>query len=95
MLEAQLGVMPSSDETTFAIVLELKDGQAPSAPRGEDPPPWVPAATGETTSGASEKAELHIIRAVDKFVYLQLSLTVQESEEKLKLLATIDAKVKS
>lgn len=31
----------------------------------DDPPPWIPATTQHTTSGASEKAELHMVRAVD------------------------------
>ena len=31
----------------------------------DDLPPWIPATTQHTTSGASEKAELHMVRAVD------------------------------
>ena len=70
-----------SEETSFAIVIELKDYKSPSAPGGQasgyyhtggifscvcqDPPPWVSAMIGDTTSGASERAELHIIRAVE------------------------------
>ena len=28
-------------------------------------PPWIPAFEADTTSGASEKAELHMVRAVE------------------------------
>lgn len=31
----------------------------------ETPPPWIPAVTQHTTDGATEKAELHMVRAVD------------------------------
>ena len=31
----------------------------------DDPPPWLPAVTQHTTPGASEKSELHMVRAVD------------------------------
>jgi hypothetical protein len=31
----------------------------------QDPPPWIPADAQHTTTGASEKAELHMIRAVN------------------------------
>lgn len=34
-------------------------------PIQDDPPPWIPATTQHTTSGASEKAELYMVRAVD------------------------------
>ena len=34
-------------------------------PRPQDPPPWIPAAAAHTTSGVSDKAELHMVRAVD------------------------------
>jgi hypothetical protein len=81
----------------------------------QDPPPWIPATTEDTTAGSSEKAELHMIRAVDtgiinasffsamksllSFVlirfYLQLSLSVQESEAKLKMLALVDGQGKT
>jgi len=94
MIEAQLGVMPSVDELSFAIVIELKDNNAPSAPRGQDPPPWIPAPTEDTTAGASEKAELHMIRAVDTGI-INLSLSVQESEAKLKLLTLVEGQGKS
>ncbi|OCH86053.1 DNA-binding protein [Obba rivulosa] len=84
MVEAQLGHLPVEDDPTFAIVLELQDDKAPSATHGKDPPPWVPAATHHTTSGASENAELHMLRAVDTGI-ISLSMAVQESEQKLNL----------
>lgn len=31
----------------------------------QDPPPWIPADKQHTTSGASNNAELHMLRAVD------------------------------
>ncbi|KAI9512544.1 DNA-binding protein [Russula earlei] len=77
----------SGGEITFAIVLELQEGKVPSAmPDKDDPPPWLPAVTQHTTSGASEKAELHMVRAVDTGV-VNLSLAVQESADKLRILA--------
>jgi hypothetical protein len=30
-----------------------------------DPPPWIPALTAHTTGGASDNAELYMVRAVD------------------------------
>ncbi|OAX43048.1 DNA-binding protein [Rhizopogon vinicolor AM-OR11-026] len=84
MIESQLGLLelPSGDEATFAVVLELKDNTAPSASKDKDPPPWVPADLQHTTSGASEEAQLHLLRAVDTGI-INISLAVQESEEKL------------
>lgn len=64
----------------------------------QEPPPWMPAEIQHTTYGASKSAELSMIRAVNtgvinvsrgalfflKGIHLvQLSLAVQESEEKL------------
>ncbi|KAL0951513.1 hypothetical protein HGRIS_008198 [Hohenbuehelia grisea] len=83
MIESQLGPLNASDEISFAIVLELQDDKAPSASRGEDPPPWIPAENQHTTSGASNKAALHLVRAVNTGI-INLSLAVQESEDKLK-----------
>lgn len=37
----------------------------PSAYISQDPPPWVAADKQHTTSGASDNAELHMLRAVD------------------------------
>ena len=45
--------------------MELKDDLKPSKHEGSnEPPPWIPAEKQHTTTGASEYAELHIIRAV-------------------------------
>ncbi|KAI0375163.1 DNA-binding protein [Pilatotrama ljubarskyi] len=83
MIEAQLGQM-YTDDLSFAIVLELQDDKAPSAAHGKEPPPWIPASTPDTTSGAADSAELLMIRAVDTGI-INLSLAVQESEYKLNL----------
>ncbi|KAK7695173.1 hypothetical protein QCA50_002363 [Cerrena zonata] len=72
------------DDLSFAIVLELKDDKAPAVSKGKDPPPWVPATTLHTTAGASDEAELHLLRAVDTGI-ISLSLAVQESEQKLEI----------
>lgn len=69
------------DDVSFAIVLELKDNAAPTVSstkvctriliriRGlknfQDLPPWIPAETQHTTSGASENAELYMLRVVN------------------------------
>ncbi|KAH9065778.1 hypothetical protein EDB87DRAFT_1593128 [Lactarius vividus] len=91
MIESQLAELPRDGENTFAIVLELREGEAPSAtPYKDDPPPWIPATTQHTTSGASEKAELHMVRAVDTGV-VNLSLAVQESADKLRILAELNS----
>jgi len=82
MVESQLGVIETSDDLSFAVVLELRDNKAPSATRGKDPPPWIPATAPHTTAKASDNAELHMLRAVDTGV-INLSLAVQESEYKL------------
>ncbi|KAL7285433.1 hypothetical protein ACG7TL_000530 [Trametes sanguinea] len=92
MIEAQLGQMYLED-LSFAIVLELHDDKAPSATQGKDPPPWIPAATPDTTAGAAESAELHMVRAVDTGI-LNLSLAVQESEYKLNLAREAESKGK-
>lgn len=84
MVESQLGLLelPNGDEASFAVVLELKGNTAPSASKDKDPPPWVPADLQHTTSGASEEAQLHLLRAVDTGI-INISLAVQESEQKL------------
>ncbi|KAG2076867.1 DNA-binding protein [Suillus decipiens] len=84
MIESQLGVLelPTGDEASFAIVLELKENTMPSASKDNEPPPWVPADRQHTTSGVSEKAQLHLLRAVDTGI-INISLAVQESEQKL------------
>jgi len=83
MVESQLGQMYLGDDASFAIVLELKDDQSPSVSHSKDPPPWIPADTHHTTAGASTNAQLHMLRAVDTGI-INLSLAVQESEEKLR-----------
>jgi mitotic spindle assembly checkpoint protein MAD2B len=64
MIEASLGQMELGDDVSFAIILELKDQAAPSISQTSDPAPWIPAEGQHTTAGASDKAELHMIRAV-------------------------------
>ena len=54
-----------TDDISFAIVIELKDDKAPTVTHGKEPPPWVPATVQHTTTGASEDAQLHMLRAVD------------------------------
>ncbi|KAI0068152.1 DNA-binding protein [Artomyces pyxidatus] len=89
MIESQLGELPHNEDNSFAIVLELQDGKAPSVkPAKDDPPPWIPATTQHTTPGATDEAELHMVRAVDTGV-INLSLAVQESEDKLRLLSEL------
>lgn len=67
----------------------------------QEPPPWAPASRPDTTAGAADVAELHMVRAVDTGIidvcilqpgnelgnspFPQLSLAVQESEYKLNL----------
>jgi len=82
MIEAQIGQLYLGDDISFAIVIELKDDAAPSHSDTADPPPWIPAVTQHTTSGTSDDAELHMIRAVNTGI-INLSLAVQESAEKL------------
>jgi len=52
------------DDVSFAILIELKDDAAPTPSKNEEPPPWLPADNQHTTSGTSDEAELHLIRAV-------------------------------
>ncbi|KAK7041692.1 hypothetical protein VNI00_008981 [Paramarasmius palmivorus] len=82
-IEASLGQMYLGDDVSFAIVLELKDGKSPTQKNSKEPAPWIPAESQHTTSGTSEDAELHMIRAVNTGI-INLSLTVQESDIKLK-----------
>ncbi|KAH9835931.1 DNA-binding protein [Rhodofomes roseus] len=90
MIEAQLGQIQSTEDLSFAIVIELQDDRAPAASTDHDPPPWIPAVEGHTTAGASEKAELHMVRVVETGI-INLALAVQESEEKLRLLSNEEA----
>ncbi|KAJ7170076.1 DNA-binding protein [Mycena filopes] len=64
MVESQLGQMYLDDDVSFSIGIELKADNVPGA-KDKNPPPWIPAYTQHTTSGASEDAELHLIRAVN------------------------------
>ncbi|KAF8640991.1 hypothetical protein AX17_000636 [Amanita inopinata Kibby_2008] len=82
MIESLLGQTNLGDDASFAIVLELQDNKAPTVSADKEPPPWIPADAQQTTSGTSDKAELHMIRAVNTGV-ISLSLAVQESEIKL------------
>ncbi|KAF8807817.1 DNA-binding protein [Phlegmacium glaucopus] len=82
MIETQIGQLYLGDDISFAIVIELKDNAPPSHSDTADPPPWIPAVTQHTTSGTSDGAELHMIRAVNTGV-INLSLAVQESAEKI------------
>ncbi|KAH9937304.1 DNA-binding protein [Fomitopsis serialis] len=77
-------------DLSFAIVIELQDDRAPAASTDNDPPPWIPAAEEHATAGASDKAELHMLRVVETGI-INLALAVQESEEKLKLLSCEEA----
>jgi len=82
MIESVLGQLELGDDISFAIVLELKENTVPTVSHTKDPPPWVPAEPQHTTSGTSEDAELHMLRAVNTGI-VNLSVAVQESGEKL------------
>lgn len=79
----QFTLLVSVDDVSFAILMELKDDMKPSLPVGsKEPPPWIPADQQHTTSGASEDAELHVVRAVSTgiinvsiFIFTFTSLT--------------------
>ncbi|KAJ3732477.1 spindle checkpoint protein [Lentinula guzmanii] len=91
MIEAQLGQMYLGDDVSFAILMELKDDMKPATASGsQEPPPWIPADQQHTTSGASDDAELHIVRAVSTGI-INLSLVVQESDVKLSLISNSEA----
>jgi len=89
MIESQLGALEPQDEASFAILLELRDDkEAPVGSQDEmnqDPPPWVPADKQYTTLGTPDNAQLHFLRVVETGI-VNLSLAVQESEEKLERL---------
>ncbi|KAA1468009.1 DNA-binding protein, partial [Dentipellis sp. KUC8613] len=79
MIEAQLGELSLDADNSFAIVLELQDGKVPTVqPSKDEPPPWIPAVTEHTTTGVSEKAELHMVRAVNTGV-INVSLNYRPS----------------
>jgi len=95
MIEAQLGQMHLGDDISFAILMELKDDLKPSMAEGsKEPPPWIPADNQHTTSGASDDAELHMVRAVSTGI-INLSLVVQESDVKLGLDSASNAATQS
>ncbi|CAG8638948.1 5456_t:CDS:2 [Acaulospora colombiana] len=100
MLDSYLGLIPAQWDPTFAVVMEMKEGNIPSEPLTKKPkvkekPPreWIPAIVQNTTDGTTAEAENHIIRAVDTGV-ISLSLIVQESEEKLLRVATQEDSMK-
>ncbi|KAE9400584.1 DNA-binding protein [Gymnopus androsaceus JB14] len=83
------------DDISFAILMELKDDLKPSMAEGsKEPPPWIPADNQHTTSGASDDAELHMVRAVSTGI-INLSLVVQESDVKLGLDSASNAATQS
>ncbi|KAF9015619.1 hypothetical protein BDQ17DRAFT_1341376, partial [Cyathus striatus] len=84
MMESTLGQLKQTlcRRCFIRNCVRLKDNEAPSAKEGMDPPPWIPAVSQHTTTGASENAELHMIRAVNTGI-INLSLAVQESGEKI------------
>ncbi|KAJ7631172.1 DNA-binding protein [Roridomyces roridus] len=66
MVESQLGPLSLGDDVSFSIAIELKEDKVPTKnEKTSNPPPWIPAYTQHTTAGASEEAELHMIRAVN------------------------------
>jgi len=82
MIEAVLGQLELGDDISFAVIIELKDNTVPTVSHTKDPPPWVPAESQNTTSGTSDDAEMHMLRAVNTGI-INLSVAVQESGEKL------------
>ncbi|KAF9056132.1 DNA-binding protein [Panaeolus papilionaceus] len=83
LIEAQIGQMYLGDDVSFAIVIELKDGEVPRMSiNDKEPPSWIPAVAQHTTAGVKQEAELHMIRAVNTGV-INVSLAVQESAEKV------------
>jgi hypothetical protein len=82
-LDALLAPLPAGDDLTFALVLELDAGTAPSAPASKhNRPPWSPAPGAHTTAGADPAARTHVVRAVDTGV-INVGLVVQEGPAKL------------
>ncbi|KAG6914635.1 hypothetical protein DXG01_016196 [Tephrocybe rancida] len=77
MAESQLAPLIVEGDLSFAIVLELRDNVAPSAPRPTEPPPWIPANAQDTTPGADTNAELQMIRAVNTGVINESGIKLQ------------------
>ncbi|EJD55179.1 DNA-binding protein [Auricularia subglabra TFB-10046 SS5] len=70
-----------SDDTTFAIVLELTDGAVPTAAEPTELPPWVPAQRQHTTTGvraASGATAERYVSAIDTQIF-RVGLSVQEA----------------
>ncbi|KEP49545.1 putative mitotic spindle assembly checkpoint protein MAD2B [Rhizoctonia solani 123E] len=82
LVEAQLGDLPTDEDMSFGIFLELQDGAGPSASKGTDPPPWIATHPQHTSAGTSDDAQLRVIRALETGV-IDLALAIQESGEKL------------
>nr|GAT59030.1 predicted protein [Mycena chlorophos] len=82
MIESSLGQLPTGDETSFTITIELKADAVPVT-KSQNPPPWIPAFTQHTTDGTSDESELHMIRAVNTGI-VNLSFAVQETDVKLR-----------
>ncbi|KAH7103469.1 DNA-binding protein [Auriculariales sp. MPI-PUGE-AT-0066] len=78
--QGMLNPLELSDDASFAVVIELKEGVAPSTTQPTEPSPWVPARKADTTRGAKDDpaTKLHWISAVETGV-VNLSLSVQES----------------
>jgi len=90
MIESSLGQLELDGKLSFAVILELDDGLVPTAAPEKDVPPWMPALHQHTTAGQSDKARLHVVRAVDTGV-INVSLVVQESEAKKQHMQAIQA----
>ncbi|KAF7311061.1 HORMA domain-containing protein [Mycena chlorophos] len=89
MIESSLGQLPTGDETSFTITIELKADAVPVT-KSQNPPPWIPAFTQHTTDGTSDESELHMIRAVNtgivnvrSFLTCIYLLLFQETDVKL------------
>ncbi|KAF7784071.1 hypothetical protein Agabi119p4_236 [Agaricus bisporus var. burnettii] len=82
MIESVLGQLELADDINFSVIIELKDDTVPTASQAKEQPPWVPAELQNTTSGTTDDAEMHMLRAVNTGI-VNLSVAVQESGEKL------------
>ncbi|KAF9518528.1 hypothetical protein BS47DRAFT_260829 [Hydnum rufescens UP504] len=83
VMDSQLGEFSETDNLSFAIVLECKDGFAPSTTFDDEPIPWVPASKQHVSNEQTPSAQLHIVKVVETGV-INMALGVQESDEKLK-----------
>ncbi|KAJ7651753.1 DNA-binding protein [Mycena polygramma] len=80
MVESTLGQMYLGDDVSFSIGIELKADNVPATKDKIEPSILDTGVHSAPTTGASEDAELHMIRAVNTGI---LSLSVQESDVKL------------